>query len=120
MGQVGHVSPTAPSAPAASTPRTVGRCAQLDLFVGTEAPFAATFVQTGDSVAATLAFGGLTATTNGSITVEGELELPTVTLVPVGTRLSIHLQNWKSRVDIPGLMTATFQQWPPAPSCLRR
>jgi hypothetical protein len=87
----------------------IGRCAQLDILVGTVAPVGAMFVQAGRSVSAMLTFGGLTATTGRLVTVEGELHLDPVALVPAGPPPSIRLQAWRSQAVVSGAMTGSFQ-----------
>ena len=88
----------------------VNLCAQLDLFPGTVSPFGARFLQAGASVNAVLVFGGETATTAGTVSSDGELQLQDVQVLPSG-RQSILIRNWRSRVVATGEMTGTFERF---------
>ena len=67
-------------------------------------------IQTNDAVDAEIMFGdGTTARTSGTITVDGELQLPAGTLLPPIESAETQIRTWRSRADQPSRMTGTYQ-----------
>lgn len=88
-----------------------GLCEEPDFFrVGDVGAHDSMFTQTGASVAAEMDFGdGLKATMTGTITLGGELQLPTAPVLPADPDVNLQIQNWRSRADIPSQMTGTYE-----------
>lgn len=67
------------------------------------------FTQTEASVDAVINDDGESAARGtGTITVSGELQLPTMPDLPADPNANIQVQNWRSRADIPSQMTGTY------------
>lgn len=67
------------------------------------------FTQTDASVNAVIDGGdGFTARTAGTISVGGELQLPSAPFLPGEPGIDSQLQNWRSRSDVPAAMTGTY------------
>ena len=84
-------------------------CDPFDFTAGDVFPHSSMFTQNQASVDAVIDGGaGLTATMAGTITVGGELELPTTPLLPADPDFNLQLQNWRSRADTPSQMIGTY------------
>lgn len=67
------------------------------------------FTQADASVNAVIDAGdGSTARTTGTISVGGELQLPSVPFLPAEPGIDSQVQNWRSRSDVPAAMTGTY------------
>lgn len=95
----------------------VVRCEDAGTFVGACGEFGAgevgvhvsSFTQTDAAVNATIDGGdGSTAKMAGTISVGGELQLPSTSLLPPEPPVDIQVQNWRSRSDVPAAMTGTY------------
>jgi hypothetical protein len=74
------------------------------------------FTQTDAAVNAEIDGGdGTTARMSGTITVGGDLPLPTAPLLPADPVVNIQIQNWQSRSDVPAVMTGTLEYFVTAP-----
>ena len=89
-----------------------GICTDPELGIGTLASHNSTFTQTGASVDAVIQTGTPTAPTTasmtGSVTVGGELQLPTTSVLPADPVINAQVQNWRSRSDVPTQMTGMY------------
>jgi hypothetical protein len=84
-----------------------GVCGDPEFAVGTPYSHDSTFTQNDATVGAVLDGGSLgTATTTGTVSLGGELEL-LPTLFPANDA-TIELRNWRCRTDQPGRMTGTY------------
>lgn len=95
----------------------IAGCEATGAFVGLCAEFAAgevgvhdsSFTQTEASVNAVFDAGdGSFARMTGTISVSGELQLPTASFLPAEPPLDIQIQNWRSRSDVPAAMTGSY------------
>lgn len=95
----------------------VSSCQDSGMLVGVCAEFRpgevflhdSSFTQTDASVNAAIdAGGGFVARTTGTISVGGELQLPSVPFLPGEPGIDTQLQNWRSRSDVPAAMTGTY------------
>jgi len=67
------------------------------------------FTQTEASVNAVFDAGdGSAARMSGTISVGGELELPSTSYLPPEPPVDIQMQNWRSRSDVPAAMTGSY------------
>lgn len=68
------------------------------------------FTQNDDSVTAVLDEGdGFTVTVTGTISVNGDLELPTGTMQPADPAVAVQVQHWRCRADVPARMTGSYE-----------
>lgn len=58
---------------------------------------------------------GTKATTTGTVTVGGELQLLPTPVLPADPTVNVVLQNWRSRADAPSRMTGTYEGYFTAP-----
>ena len=87
-----------------------GLCADPDLAVGQVFEHDSMFTQNGASVNAVIQTGSATtATTTGTVTLGGELQLATAPVLPAEPGINTQLQNWRSRADVPTQMTGTYE-----------
>ena len=78
--------------------------------VGEAFPHCSEFDQSEASVDAVIqGGGGLTATTTGSISTGGTLQLSTAPFLPADPLVNVELQNWQFRADMPTEMTGTYE-----------
>jgi hypothetical protein len=85
-----------------------GFCA-LGEFVGETYFHESTLTQNLASVTAVLRVDdGVLVTMTGTITTDGELPLPGAPAVPQDPEVNLRVENWRSRADIPGRMTGTY------------
>ena len=94
-----------------------GLCNDLDFpQVGEVFAHGSTFVQTEASVAAEIDTGdGTSASMTGTITVGGQLDLPSAPVLPADPDVNVQLENWRSRADDPSEMTGTYEAFLTAP-----
>ncbi len=92
-------------------------CEATGAFVGLCAEFApgevgvhdSSFTQTEASVNAVFDAGdGSAARMSGTISIGGELQLPSTSYLPPEPSLDIQMQNWRSRSDVPAAMTGSY------------
>lgn len=89
-----------------------GRLAELcaEFTPGDVAMHASSFTQTDATVNASIDAGDNTyARMTGTISVGGELELPSAPVLPADPEVALEVQNWRSRSDVPGAMTGTYE-----------
>lgn len=74
------------------------------------------FTQSGASVSAVIdGGGGTTASMSGTVSVGGDLELPTAPVLPADPSVTLEIRNWKSRADVTSHMTGTYEAYFTAP-----
>ena len=95
-----------------------GFCDLISLGPGDAYPNQFTFTQTEASVDAVVGHFGDTARGMGIITVGGELQFPSMPVLPTGTVTNKQIQNWRSRADTPSQMTGTYDEVITAPGDL--
>jgi hypothetical protein len=77
--------------------------------VGATGAHDSTFTQTDASVSARIDEGnGTSAQMTGTITVGGELQLPTTSVLPADPDVNAQVENWRSRSDKPSQMTGSY------------
>ena len=87
----------------------VGFCDPEFFVVGDVFPHHSMFTQNGASVDAVIDLGdGESATMTGTVTVGGQLELPTAPILPADPLFNSQVQNWRSRADVPSQMTGQY------------
>lgn len=85
-----------------------GVCAEFS--PGEVGVHASSFTQNEASVNATIDGGdGSAATMTGTISIGGELQLPSAPFLPAESGVDIQVQNWRSRSDVPAAMTGTYE-----------
>jgi hypothetical protein len=84
-----------------------GLCGELE-FVGQVFTHLSTFTQTDAAVNASLT-GGTTATTTGTVSIGGDLELLPAPYLPADPDIEVQARNWRSRADVPSRMTGTYE-----------
>ena len=85
-----------------------GLCAQSSL-VGQVFLHQSSFTQNRESVSAVLDLGGgHRAAMSGTITIGGDLQLANAPVLPADGELVVQIENWRSRADIPSMMTGTY------------
>lgn len=84
-----------------------GICGDPELAIGVVYAHDSTFTQNEGQVGAAIDGGGIIATTTGTVSLGGGLELAPALFVP--TDLTIELRTWRSRADQPGRMTGTYE-----------
>ena len=82
--------------------------------VGDTFALAGIFTQTGDSVSAEVDYSAnqdrsSTVTTTGTVSISGELRLADAESVPGFPAERTEQRNWRSRSDVPGVITGTFE-----------
>ena len=58
---------------------------------------------------------GTSASMTGTITVGGQLDLPSAPVLPADPDVNVQLENWRSRADDPSEMTGTYEAFLTAP-----
>jgi len=67
------------------------------------------FTQNGGSVTAEILFEDGSSTMTGTVSIGGELELPSAPVLPAVEGIDVQTANWKSRADTPGRMTGAYE-----------
>ena len=91
-----------------------GVCDAAGAGVGTIVGIPGTFTQMGATVNAVLDYSenldlANTVTTNGTVSVPGELRLTDAEMMPPAFGLVTRQENWRSRSDQPGVMTGSYE-----------
>jgi hypothetical protein len=92
------------------TGRLEGACRDRDFFtVGEVFRHSSRFMQTADAVDAAIDAGaGVVARMTGTVAVGGELQLPSAPFLPADPDFHVQAQVWRSRSDVPSVMTGTY------------
>jgi len=67
------------------------------------------FTQNNESVTAEILFEDSSSTMTGTVSIDGQLELPSAPVLPAVEGIDVQTANWKSRADTPGRMTGTYE-----------
>jgi len=87
-----------------------GICGDVGFELGDLFDHRSTYMQNDAAVDAELDTGdGTSASTTGTITIDGELQLSSAPVLPPEPPVDAQIQNWRARADTPSRMTGTYE-----------